>query len=258
MAKSLASLLERLDGLVCNAGVGVGKYSETEDGIDSHMQVNVVSQAHLAMMLLPILQKTPNSRLVLQSSDLHRGATDSAQFESLEELNRDIGPTKLYNRTKLAQILFLKALVQRAQHGRLGFKPEQLKAQGPWMNATHPGAVSTDQQEQAIDAYGKLGQVGVAMTRPFMKDPESQGCRSALFAATSEEVEKEKIQGEYVSSESSRPLHQPWTYILQIVPDKKVTKPSQTALDGVLQENLWKLTFDILRTKLGDLSYDTK
>lgn len=67
------------------------------------------------------------------------------------------------------------------------------------MNATHPGAVSTDQQKQAEDAYGTVGKVGVALVRPFMKDPVDQGCRAALFAATGEDVVKDAVQGQYVS-----------------------------------------------------------
>ena len=75
------------------------------------------------------------------------------------------------------------------------------------MNAVHPGGVATDQQEQAIDAYGTKGKIGVKAVRPFLKDPVDEGCRSALFAATSEDVVREKIQGQYVSfSTTKQPL----------------------------------------------------
>lgn len=198
VAKSLASKLDRLDALVCNAGLGVGDYNETKDGLDSHMQVNHIAQFHLAMLLLPILQKTPNSRLVLQSSDLHRGPNGDAKFESVEEMNTNIGPMKLYNRTKFAQVLFIHALKERKEKGQLGFDPDAER--GPWLIATHPGGVVTDQQKQAEDAYGTLGKIGVAAVKPFMKDPVDEGCRPALFAATSEDIVKEKIQGAYVCS----------------------------------------------------------
>lgn len=197
VAKDLASKLDRLDGLICNAGLGVGVYNETKDGLDSHMQVNHISQFHLAQILLPILQKTPNSRLVLQSSDLHRGSNGDAKFESVAELNKDIGPMKLYNRTKLAQVLYILALKERKAKGQLGFDPSETT--GPFLIATHPGGVETDQQKQAEDAYGVLGKIGVAAVKPFMKDPIEEGCRPALFAATSEDVVKDKVQGAYVS-----------------------------------------------------------
>jgi WW domain-containing oxidoreductase len=127
VAKNLAKELTRLDALVCNAGLGVGVYNETEhDKLDSHMQVNIFSQAHLTLVLLPVLQKTQDSRIVY--------------------------PTLLYNRTKLAQIVFLRELYLRIKSGQFG---EVTGTKGlPWINATHPGAVSTDQPKQAEEAYG--------------------------------------------------------------------------------------------------------
>ncbi|KAL4950404.1 hypothetical protein BDW69DRAFT_187380 [Aspergillus filifer] len=240
VAKELKENLDgKLDALICNAGLGVGVYNETKDGIDSHMQVNHFAQFHLARILLPLLQKTPDSRLVMQSSDMHRAINaKEVHFKDLNEINTDIGPAKLYNRTKLALILITRALVERKAKGALGFDGDPKT--GPWMNATHPGAVSTDQQEQAEDAYGKLGTVGVAIVRPFMKDPIDQGCRPALFAATAKDVVNEGIQGAY------------------IVPDRKVASPSNEAQSHELQENLWKLTEKVLADKLGKLPYETE
>ncbi|KAF2435211.1 NAD(P)-binding protein [Tothia fuscella] len=220
--------------------IGVGPYNITKDGVDSHMQVNFFSQFHLAMILLPILQKTPHSRLALQSSELHRpigsaGKDSHVEFRDLDEINRDIGPTNLYNRTKLAQIPFVRALKRQKDAKQLGFKG--LADEAPWTNAAHPGAVSTDQPEQAVDAYGIMGKAGVTLTRPFMSDPVKTGCRSILFAATSPDVETEGLWGEY------------------IIPDHKVSDPSSQAKDEELQERLWSLTESVLKEKLGSLPY---
>jgi hypothetical protein len=70
-----------------------------------------------------------------------------------------------------------------------------------------------------------------------MVDPVDKGCRSILFAATSPAVVEEDIWGAY------------------IVPDRKVTDPSKDTKDEVLQENLWKLTEQLLEERLGALSY---
>ncbi|PPJ60752.1 hypothetical protein CBER1_02317 [Cercospora berteroae] len=235
VATRLREELTRLDALVLNAGLGVGKYAESKDGIDTHMQVNVFAQHHIAMMLLPLLIQTPSSRLVHQSSDLHRGATSDTKFANLAEINQDIGPMRLYNRTKLAQILLVRAIVRRKERGagELGLQP----GSAPWINATHPGAVKTDQQDQAVEAYGTLGKIGVKAVRPFMKEPVDEGCRSALFAATSGDIVAEKIDGKY------------------IVPDRKVTAVSSQAENEALGENLWRLTAEVLEQKLGSLSY---
>ncbi|KAI1828462.1 hypothetical protein F4861DRAFT_544701 [Xylaria intraflava] len=230
VAKRLASQLQRLDALILNAGLGVGPYAETKDGIDSHMQVNVIAQHHLARTLLPSLIATPDSRLCFQSSDLHRIGTGDVEFRNLDEINKDTGPTRLYGRSKLAQILLCRALHQRKMRGELSLTP----GQAPWINATHPGAVSTDQQNQAVEAYGMLGKIGVMATRPFLKDPVDEGCRAILFAATSDTVPREKIDGQY------------------IVPGCKVTDPSKQARDEALQERCWNLVENTLKQKLGN------
>ncbi|KAK5100670.1 hypothetical protein LTR70_001430 [Exophiala xenobiotica] len=218
VTRSLAKDLDRLDGLVCNAGLGVGVYNESvEDGLDTHMQ------------------KTTDSRIVFQSSDVHKGAPSSIAFESINEMNQDIGPTNLYARTKLAQILFARELVTRIKNGQFG---QVTQAQGlPFINAVHPGGVLTDQPNQAIEAYGTPAKIAVKAIKPFMKSPEEEGCRPALFAVASESVAKETIQAAY------------------IVPDRKITEPSNQAKDEKLAQNLWKLTKEVLETKIGNVDY---
>lgn len=237
IAKQLASELKQLDGLVLNAGLGVGVYNETKDGMDSHMQVNVFAQHHLAMILLPILLKTPESRLVHQSSEFHRMLTSNPSFESLSEINKDVGAMPLYARSKLAQVLLVRFMhgLKSQPDNKLGLAA----GKSPFVIATHPGGVVTDQQEQAIEALGTKGKLGVKAVRPFMKDPVDEGCRPALFAATAPEIAAKPIDGKY------------------IVPDCEVTDVSKEAKDSQLAERLWRLTETVLRDKLGELPYPT-
>jgi len=217
---------------VLNAGLGVGKYWETVDKLDSHFQVNWLSQLHLFLKLLPVLKKTPGSRVVFQASENHRIASSSTKFADEEEINTDIGPTLLYNRSKLAQVLGMLAIQRRMQAGG-DATVDAAASDKIYVNATHPGAVNTDQPEQAVEAYGTLGKIGATLIRPFMSDPVKTGCRSALFAATSPEVEEQGITGKY------------------IVPEKSVTDPSKQAQDVELGESLWKLSHKLLSMKLG-------
>ncbi|KAK9784113.1 putative NAD(P)-binding protein [Seiridium cardinale] len=228
VAKQLASRLERLDALILNAGLGVGPYSLTKDGLESHMQVNVFAQYHLTTVLLPKLISSPESRLCFQSSEYHRLGTGDVHFRDISEINNDMGASTLYARSKLALVLLCRALYRRKVSGALGLQP----GAAPYINATHPGAVVTDQQDQAIEAYGTLGKTGVKAIRPFMKDPVDEGCRTMLFAATSPDIVEDGIDGEY------------------IVPDCKVTNVSDQGKDEELGERLWELTESILREKL--------
>ncbi|OAG04497.1 NAD(P)-binding protein [Paraphaeosphaeria sporulosa] len=234
-ARNLANELTRLDGLVCNAGLGVGVYNESEDKLDTHMQINVFAQAHFILTLLPVLRKTKDSRIVSQSSDLHRAAPASTKFESIDEMNQDICPMYLYNRTKLAQILFSSELLKRIKAGQFGAVTETEAL--PWINCMHPGGIKTDQQFQAEEAYGSLGKIGSRLVRPFLADPVDQGCRAALFATTSPDIVTEQVQGAY------------------IVPESKPTDPSNQTKDEILSANLWRLTKEILESKIGNLGY---
>jgi len=171
----------------------------------------------------------------MQSSEFHRINTGSVEFKDMDEINTDLGPSNLYARTKLGQVVFTRALVQRKANGELGMSP----GQAPWFIATHPGGVSTGQQDQAVEAYGTKGKIGVKAVQPFMKDPVDEGCRPALFAATSEDVVKDKMDGEYV------------------IPDRSTRDVSSHSKDEQLGENLWRLTEQVLSEKLGKLPYAT-
>ncbi len=55
-----------LDGLFINAGIGyAAKRVETEDGMDSHFQVNYLSQFMLTLNLLDLLEKSENGGRVI-------------------------------------------------------------------------------------------------------------------------------------------------------------------------------------------------
>lgn len=110
VADTLASSLARLDMLYLIAGVGVGPYGRTQDDLANHFQVNHLSQVLITDILLPKLKETSekatgdekyNVRIVSESSELHRGAPSDVKFATLEEVNEDIGPSFLYNRSKL-------------------------------------------------------------------------------------------------------------------------------------------------------------
>jgi WW domain-containing oxidoreductase len=113
--------------LILNAGIGVNKFALTDpDNLDSHFEVNMLSQFHLALILLATLKATAEatgrpSRLVLMSSEMHRFSPSSTEFVSVKEINTDVGATELYARSKLAQILIMRKLARRLDRGELGF-----------------------------------------------------------------------------------------------------------------------------------------
>lgn len=157
------------------------------------------------------------------ASNAHQNAPKDVKFESIEELNKDLGPNGQYGRTKLAAILYSKYL-----HRHLTSKHTNILA-----NATHPGIVDTRQSsEHILEAY-PLG--GYAMTHglnPFKKT-QFEGAVSTMFAATTTEK-----SGQY------------------ICPPAIVEQGSEQANDDELGERLMDLTWKVVKEKTKPTSAD--
>jgi len=224
---------ERLDLLILSAGINANQYGETVDGIDRHFQVNWLGQFYVCNLLYPLLRKTskmpdtPAPRIVWESSEMHRTAPSAVHFGSLDEINNpEIGHTEVYGRTKLAIILGVKyGLLDRV------IKPNEDKI---YALSVHPGAVNTAMQQQWKDAYpGLLGKLLTTVMLAGGRDVE-QGSYSALYAATSPEVEEKGWNGYYFSDPG-----QPG-------------KESKQASDPVLGAALWDLSLRIIKDKVGE------
>lgn len=221
----------------------------TKDGLDSHFQINMLAQLHLALILLPTLQATAATtkipaRTMMMSSELHRWVPRSTTFASVEELTKNIGPSYLYGRSKLAQLLIVRELARRLDEGRLGSSPYDASSGGArpvLVNATHPGGVLTGQPRQLDIAYGFIGKILRWIFSPLFVDPITMGCRSGVFSVTGMELyEGTGIHGQY------------------IVPDKKIGQPNSKARDQEMGERLWRLSLQVLEDRLGNLDYGFK
>jgi len=214
----------------------VNKVDVDSDGLERHMGVNHFGHFILVNRLLPLIRSTsylntfPAPRIVMLSSELHRTAPSDVSFSTPEELtfeySNKYGPNQIYSRAKLANLLFVKyGLAERV----LGPNEDRILA-----SAVHPGAVATEQQEQFKEGYGKLvGGIMKTLVTPFMRDAE-QGSYTALYAATSSDLEKNGWQGKYYTDPA------------------KVGGESNQACDEKIGANLWNLSNKVVKEKLGE------
>lgn len=186
----------RMDLLILSAGINVNQPGRTVDDIDRHFEVNWLGQFYVVNLLYSLLRKTskmpdtPAPRIVFESSEMHRTAPSVVHFGSLEEINNpEIGHTEVYGRTKLAIILGVKyGLLDKV------IKPNN---DNIYALSVHPGAVNTAMQQQWKDAYpGLLGKLLSSVMLAGGRDVE-QGSYSALYAATSPEIEEKGYNGYY-------------------------------------------------------------
>jgi len=224
---------DRLDLLILSAGINANQYGETNDGIDRHFQVNWLGHFYVVNLLYPLLRKTskmpdtPAPRIVFESSEQHRAAPSVVHFGSLDEINNpEIGNLEVYGRTKLAIILGVKyGLIDRV------IKPNN---DNIYALSVHPGAVNTAMQQQWKDAYpGLFGKMITSMMLAGGRDVE-QGSYSALYAATSPEIEEKGWNGYYFTDPG-----QPG-------------KESKQASDPALGAALWELSMRIVKDKVGE------
>jgi NAD(P)-dependent dehydrogenase (short-subunit alcohol dehydrogenase family) len=92
-----------LDLLINNAGVMMPPYSKTKDGFEMQFGSNHLGHFALTALLFPLIDRTPDSRIVTTGSLAHnRGSID---FENLDG-SKGYKAKKFYNQSKLANMLF--------------------------------------------------------------------------------------------------------------------------------------------------------
>jgi NAD(P)-dependent dehydrogenase (short-subunit alcohol dehydrogenase family) len=166
-AAAFTAANDRLDLLINNAGVMVPPQGRTRQGFELQIGTNHLGHFALTGRLLPLLRKTPGSRVVVVSSGAHHmGRID---FTDLHFERRGYTPWPAYCQSKLANLLFALELQRR------------LRAAGAetLVTAAHPGWTATDLQRTAPLArfFGPL---------LAMKPPE--GALPTLRAATDPEA----------------------------------------------------------------------
>jgi len=186
----------------------------------SQMALNHIGHVILTSHLLPILKKTAESgntvRIVNTASNAHQASPSDTKFDSVQELNQDLGPNGQYGRSKLAGILYSRYLNKHLT----SVYPKIL------VNAIHPGFVQTKMSTEDIHEPFPLG--GYAMSVgmvPFKKD-QFQGAVSTMFAAT-----KTEKSGQY------------------ICPPAVPESGSDLSQNMELAEQLMKLTVEIVKEK---------
>ena len=120
---------QKLDVLINNAGVCLPERKITGDGFEHMFQINHLSHFLLTNLLLDLLKKRDEPRIINVSSGGYKaGKFDPENLQS----EKKFGSFSTYCDTKLLNILFTFELA------------EKLKGTGITVNALHPGVVRTN------------------------------------------------------------------------------------------------------------------
>lgn len=161
---------QQLNVLINNAGVYCAKRGETKDGFEKTMGINYLGPFLLTNLLLPLLKKTPEARIVNVSSNAYfQGKIDLNNLH----LKKRYQGFKAYSASKLAIVLFTLELAER------------LKDTGVTVNALHPGHVATDIWNMWPGTWYQ--ELLFKIVRRFAKSPE-EAAKTSIYVASSDEL----------------------------------------------------------------------
>jgi NAD(P)-dependent dehydrogenase (short-subunit alcohol dehydrogenase family) len=178
---------DRLDVLVNNAGGIWSKREESAQGFEQTFAVNHLGHFAFTLLLLDRLKASAPSRIVNMTSVGHHAALLGMRWEDLNA-ERRYTTFGVYARSKLANILFTRALAAR------------LEGTGVTANAVHPGPVRSGFGMDG-DLRG-IVRMGNELIRPFEISPEA-GAATTIYVATAPELEHDS-GGYYARSAPGR------------------------------------------------------
>ncbi|KAG0376785.1 hypothetical protein BGX24_007228 [Mortierella sp. AD032] len=224
--------------LVNNSGILGVPLQLTVDGIEMEFAVNHMGHFVFTLALLDRIKESQPSRIVIMSSLFHEMAT-GIDYDTIyktgdneQELQRQ-STWDRYSRSKLANVLFARALARRLiNEPRL------------YVNSCHPGYCSTRATQPIPRGRGNIDNEteGWSMNKFLdgLEDwfhrmvawPVERGVLTQVYLATSPEIENKEIRGRYFG------------------PIANEIEPSTYARNEQLQEELWAYSEKLVNEKL--------
>ena len=122
-AKNVLNKHNQIDGLINNAGFAVFEMQRTKDGFESMFGVNHLGHFLLTELLLDMITKTKDSRIVILSSVVMANGTKKRVNLDFEDLNYEKRTIKgmgdgmwAYSESKFANFVYARELANRVQN----------------------------------------------------------------------------------------------------------------------------------------------
>ncbi len=194
---------KQIDALVCNAGLALMAFEETDDGFERTVGVCHIGHFLLARLLMPRLLASRAPRIVMVSSTSH-ASPPKLDFDQLPMSRNNFKGMGAYGQAKLCNVLMAKSLQRR--YGNRGLIA----------CALHPGTLITTEIGRGSKIVGAL----MMLVSPFTKN-RAQGAATSVYAT----------------------VHEPATDIAgQYLRDCRVVSSSAESNDPAVAQRLWDLS----------------
>ena len=172
-------IYDHVDVLICNAGIMNGLYRVTENGFESHFQVNYLSHHLLCRLMIPYLRESSRPRIInVSSTSGEKGISKRLDdFKTISTVPKsDFSGLSSYRESKLAQML-----MTRYMHTYLGASI--------FTAAANPGVVNSDLFYRQVPRIIKTlikPVVWVGYVTDKLKSP-TEGADTTIWLAATEE-----------------------------------------------------------------------
>lgn len=189
----------------------------SQDGIESQFSINHFAHCVLTDKLIPVLEASQPSRIVILSSLSHT-QVDGIRYDDLNDTEKYV-PMSRYGETKLANLHFAKELQERLMAKAL----KNGKECQIYVNSVHPGVVYTELGRDFPKAYHIIA--------PYLMISPYKGALTQLYAAAATQIETNGIRNKY------------------FVPFCSIAPPTKYATDKELSLKTWYWTEKVLKEK---------
>ena len=226
-AEAANAKYDKIDLLINNAGVMACPKGETADGFEMQFGTNHVGHFLLTNLLMPLVEKGDNSRIVNLSSRGHH--FDTVHFDDTNFEDREYEKWASYGQSKTANIMFSVGLENR------------LADKGVHSYAVHPGGIQTNLgrhlTEEDIAMLMKRMEENSGASVAF-KNVEA-GAATTCYAATAPEVEGKG--GVYCED----------CHVAEVNDDDPTGSVKSYAVDPDNAEKLWALSEEMVGQKFA-------
>jgi retinol dehydrogenase-12 len=209
-ARQIGEKTDRIDVLINNAGLILPSRQTSADGYEMQFATNHLGHFLLTARLFPLLKNADGARIITLSSGAHWGAR--MHFDDLM-LEKSYGAFRAYGQSKLANLLFTRALAAR------------LGSTGITANAVHPGFVRSD---FAADRSRHNRQNPLMRLISFAAVSPEVGAETSVYLASS--PEGGEVSGEYFAK-------------------SRIARSSKASRDMASGERLWKVSEELVGEK---------